>query len=812
MTGLLKDIRYALRTLFKSKVFTITALLLLAVGTGVNTLIFSVVDSVLLRPLPFSKSQQLYLLWESSPLVNYARDLAVTPADFLEIRGSNRVFRDTAALRSADFNLTSTDQPERVAGARVSANLFNILGIQPFIGRGFTPEEELAGNDSVVTISYALWQRRFGGSTNVIGKTLRLDDKPYTIVGVMPFGFEFPRGAEMPAVMRFGVATEIWKPIGLTSAEYSDRGNFRYAVLGRVKNGISFPQITADIGSIIHAINARQKRAQDVVVAKVIPLQESMVRNVRPALVLLWLASFFVLALAAFNVANLLLARSFAHQREIAVRAALGASRWRLVRQLMIENLVLTVSGGLLGFALACWLLRFLTAAGPADLPRLESVSIDINIFLVSLLISIVTGLTFGLIPARAGITRDLERTLRSGAATHSRFGDRLQKTLMAFQVSISLVLVTCALLTGISFAKLMRVDLGFTADNILTMEIPLTPTLYANAIQRKDFFESVIEKVRQLPGITGVAVIDSLPLSGGGRSTNTTFHGQPCNAGDELMVEYRFISPDYFHVMGVPLNHGRTFNPQDSSDTSAIINETFAQQCWPGQDPLGKQFKSGRGDKGPWLSVIGMVKDVHNSSPGSGVRPQAYLPYFDSGLANLTLVSKTAGDPQAMVKAEQEAIWSVDKRQPVSKIQTMRQLFSESLARQRFESFLFVSFAILGIGLACAGVYGVTSYTVAQRNFEIGIRMAFGASRGHLLGLILKDALRIVFLGVGIGIIASIEIAQLLQSELFEISGHSPLLLSGIAILMITLAGLASFFPARRLSSGDPIRGLRQE
>jgi len=814
MRAFLQDMRYAVRSLRKRPVFLGMALLLLCLGTGVNTLLFSVVDSVLLRSLPFENSQQLCLLWESSPVVQNSRDLPVTPADFLEIKKSNRTFQDLAAFRAAEFNLTSTDEPERVAGARISANLFSLLNVQPRLGRTFLPEEEQAGSDSVVIISNALWKRRFGSDGTAVGKTLRLDEKTYTIVGVMPLGFEFPRGAEMPAAMRFSPATEIWKPLGLTPEEYSDRADFRYAVLGRLKPQVTLQQARTDLGSLVQAINGRQSRLEDTVTAKVVPLQESVVHDIRPAIMLLWIASFFVLLTACLNVASLLVIRAIASRREIAVKAALGASRGQLVRQLLIESTLLTVTGALLGFGAATFLLRLLVTWMPANLPRTTEIHINSNIFLLSLLTSLVTGLVFGLIPAKAGVTANVEDVLKSSGtgAAYSVFGRRLQKTLMIFQVATSQVLVVCALLVVFSFSKLMHVDLGFATDNVLTMQIPLTISQYPSEEKRKEFFQAVIEKVQTLPGVRAVAVIDSLPLSGGGRTTNTTLRGEHCNADDNLPVEYRFVSQEYFRVMGIPLQLGRTFVPTDSSDTSAIINETFAQECWPGQPPIGKQFKTGRGKQGPWKIVVGIVKDVRSASPAAVSRAQAYLPYFDSVPPAMTLVIQTAGDPLSLVHSVQNEIWSVDKHQPVYKVRSTRQLFSETLSKQRFETFLLVSFAVIALSLACAGVYAVTSYSATQRRLEMGIRMAFGAERRSLLGLMMKDALGSAFLGIAGGLLASLVVSRYMQSELYQVKSTSPAILISTSVIMLLMAALASYLPAYRASVVDPMRVLRQE
>ena len=814
MRVFLRDMRYAVRALRKKPVFLGMALFLLCLGTGVNTLLFSVVDSVLLRSLPYENAQQLCLLWESSPVVQNSRDLPVTPADFLEIKKSNRTFQDFAAFRAAEFNLTSTDEPERVAGARISTNLFSLLNVQPRLGRTFFPQEEQAGSDSVVVISDALWKRRFGSDGTVLGKTLRLDEKTYTIVGVMPPGFEFPRGAEMPAAMRFSPATEIWKPLGFTPEEYSDRADFRYAVLGRLKSQITLQQARTDLDSTVQAINGRQSRLEDTVTSKLVPLQESVVHDIRPAIMLLWIASFFVLLIACFNVASLLVIRAIASRRELAVKAALGASRRQLIQQLLIESTLLTVTGALLGFVSAAFLLRLLVTWMPANMPRAAEIHINPGVFVLSVLTSLVTGLIFGLVPAKAGVTASVEEVLKSSGtgATYSVFGRRLQKTLMIFQVAASQVLVVCALLVVFSFSKLTHVDLGFATDNVLTMQVPLTVSQYPLAEKRKEFFQAVIEKVQLLPGVRHVAVIDSLPLSGGGRTTNTTLRGERCNSEDNLPVEYRFVSPEYFRVMGIPLELGRTFVPMDSSDTTAIINETFAQQCWPGQSPIGKQFKTGRGQQGPWKTVVGIVKDVRSSSPAAMARPQAYLPYFDSVPPVMTLAVQTAGEPLSLVHSVENEIWSVDKHQPVYKVRSTRQLFAETLSKQRFETFLLVSFAIIALSLACAGVYAVASYSATERRLEMGIRIAFGAERKSLLALMMKDALGSAVLGIAGGLLASFVVSRYMQSELYQVTGTSPVILISTSVIMLAVAALASYLPAHRASVVDPMQVLRQE
>jgi putative ABC transport system permease protein len=816
MLGILQDVKYSFRVLTKSPLFLGMVLLLLCIGTGVNTLVFSVVNAVLLRPLPFSSPDRLYLLWESSPMIKNLPELPVAPVDFLEIRNSNRSFENLAAFRAAEFSLTSTDPPERVAGARISANLFPLLGVQPFLGRTFFPEEEQAGKDNVVVISTTLWKRKFAGDPGIVGKTLSLDQMPYTIVGVMPAGFQFPHGSEMPAAMRFAPISEIWKPLGLTPQEYNDRGNFRYAVLGRLKPGVTITQALTDLNTIVQAINSQQPRHNNAVTARLVPLQEFAVHNVRPALTLLWMASFLVLATACFNVASLMLARSLGVRREIALRAALGAGKRQLVQQVIIESVMLTVAGGLLGFALATILLRLVIVWLPIDLPRASEIHINLQVFAWCMVTSIVTGLLVSVGPAKSGTSGALEQVLRSSGngTTYSSFGRRFQKALVTFQVMASLVLLMCTLLIGLSFNKLMQVDVGFATDNVLTMQIPLTAAEYPSPEKRKDFFEAVMKNVKSLPGIRKVAVVDSVPLSGGGRTTNTTLRGEPCNSADELSVEYRIVSPEYFQAMGIPIRQGRAFVDQDSgsSSTPAIINEVFAQQCWPAQNPIGKEFKPGRGQQGPWVSVVGVVRDVRNSSPAVDAAPQAYLPYFDATLPTMTMVVQTANDPLSMVSSVQRAIWQVNKHQAVSNVRSTRQLFSETLARQRFEVVLLVFFAVTALSLAGGGVYGVSSYMAAQRGREIGIRIACGADRKSLIRLLVKDAIRPAIIGVIGGSLISLIALRFVRSELYQIRETNPLVLILTSLVLMALSAIAGYIPARRAVCTDPIRVLKQE
>lgn len=814
MEQILRSLRYTARRLVKAPTITATVLLILAIATGFNTAIFSAVDAVLLRPLPFRNPGHLVLMWESTPIDKTTDEVPITPADFLEIRHSNRSFDAIAALKAVSFNLTSADVPEKVSGARVSATLFSMLGVKPVLGREFTPEEELAGNDKVAIIANTLWRRRFNSDPTILGKNIVFDGNVYTVVGVMPAGFEFPGGSEFPAYLRFGTGTELWKPLGLTPDEYTDRSNFRYVVLGRVKDSTTLPQARSDLAAIVSAINARQTDVNDTVGAKIVPLQEQMVREIRPALLLLWGASFLLLSIACVNVTNILLAHANAHRKQIAIQSALGASRSRIVGEALLHSVTLSIAGGLAGCAIAVLLMRLMKAYGATNLQRLTAVGVNGWVLGCGLLVSIITGILFGLVPARTIVRHDLIAVLNQNAEGHSErlAGKNLRRFFIILQVSLSVILVSSAFLAILSFAKLLRVDLGFQAQRVLTMNISLPPARYASAEQRFAFFRSVLDNVRALPGVKSTAVIDSLPLSGSGRTTKTTIMAEACPPDQKPWVEYRVISPDYFSVMNIPLLRGRNFAGGDSASTQAIINQEFAERCWPNQDATGQHFKPGSGTSGPWLTIVGVVKDVRSSSPEESPQMQAYLPYFEDAPASMALTVQTASDPAGLIAGVQRAIWAVDKQQPVDHVGTMNQFFSNAISRRKFQTILLTCFALAALLLAATGIYGLASYLVVQRRYEMGIRAALGATDTSIVRLILKESLGSAGIGVLIGVVTSWSFARVLQSFLYEVQASSPVILLGIALFLIGVVFIASYFPARRAAQVDPLTVLRAQ
>jgi putative ABC transport system permease protein len=804
---MLTDFRYAFRMLVKSPVFSAIAILTLGLAIGANSAIFSVVDAVLLRPLPYPQSEQLVRVFGSQPQLARAPN---SPANFLEWKAENQVFERIATYVGQGFNLTGSDRPERVIGARISADLLQLLGVQPALGRNFTADEDRDGADRVVILSHEFWQHRFGGDVNAIRQTITLNDRPYTVVGVMPRGFAFP-----------STRTQIWTPVAFTPAETATRDTNYIDVIARLKPGISLQQAQANMNAVTQHQAERYPNTNTGVGAEVVSLQEFTVGDVRPMLIVLFGAVAFVLLIACANVANLLLARAAARHREMAIRGALGASRSRVVRLLLTESVLLAIAGAALGLLLANWSLDLLVSLKPANLPRLSEIGVNRTVFLFTFGISLLTGVLFGVAPAIQASKTDLNEGLKESGrgGTDSPRRNRLRSLLVISEVALSLVLLIGAGLMIRSFARLLAVDPGFKPDHVLTAFVSLPVSKYPKHEEQTAFFDRLIERLRSLPMVSAAGVVTDLPLFGGS-STGFDVDGRPeALPGQRAMTDYRIVSPDYFTAMGIKLVKGRAFSRHDTADAPGvvIINETLAARFFAGEEPVGKRLNLSGSPK-DLREIVGVVGDTRNYGVDADVKPEVYVPFLQSAPSYLsgvssamTVVVRSTSDPSSLASALREQVQALDKDQPVSEIRTMEWYLADSMAQRRFNMLLLGAFAGLALILAAVGIYGVIAYTVAQRTHEMGIRIALGAQRSDVFKLIFGQAMLTTAAGVVIGLGAALGLTRLLQNLLYQVTATDPFVFASITFLLLLVAMAATYIPARRAMKVDPITALRE-
>jgi putative ABC transport system permease protein len=808
METFLQDVRYGMRVLLKTPGFTAVAIIALALGIGANSAIFSVVNAVLLRPLPFTDPDKLAWVSEQMPRGGFN---AVSAPDLLEWQDWSHSFEDLAGYSGDFWNVTGgAGEPERVPGAQVGANMFSMLGVQPFLGRAFTGEEDLPGGEPVAILMRGLWQRRFASDPDVVGKTLTLNDKSYTIVGVMPASFRLPE------------PVDVLVPLALDANEQrtSDR-ILLMSVIARLKPGINFEQASAELQGIVNMLDEQRQAARPVGMrVGVVSLHEHIVGNVRPALLVLFGAVGFVLLIACANVANLLLARAAARQKEMAIRAALGAGRVRLIRQLLTESVMLALAGGCLGLLLALWGVDLLIAGLPEDLADIAQgvgrVGVDGGVFGFTLAASIITGILFGLAPALVASKPSLNETLKEGGKkSKSTFGLRsVGGTLVVAELALALVLLVGAGLMMKSFLKLQAVNPGFRPERVLTMRLDLSMPRYAERGRQAAFFKQVLERVERLPGVQSASVTSGLPLTGFSMMMmSMSVEGQPAPVpGQDPPIIGNSVSNDYFDTMGIPLLKGRFFNDQDTetSQKVVIVNESFARKYWPDDDPIGKRVMTNSRSGG--RTIVGVVGDVRGMGLGEDIRPEVCLPYLQSATSHMSIAVRTEADPMSLAAAVRSQIQDVDRDQPVAKVMTMNQHLAQSVSEPRFNMLLLGVFAALALALAAVGIYGVMSYTVAQRTHEIGIRMALGARQNDVVGLIVRQAMALTLLGVVIGLGAAFALTRVMESLLYSVSATDPATFALISLVLIGVALAACAVPARRAARVDPMVALRYE
>jgi predicted permease len=803
-----QDLRYGVRMLAKSPGFTAVAIVALALGIGANSAIFSVVNTVLLRPLPYKDPDRLMTVWEEGTLQGFPVNVT-SAANYFDWRDQNRVFDGMAVIGRVSLNLTGAGEPERIDGRRVSANVFPLLGVEPQLGRAFLPGEDSPGAGRVVILSHGLWQRRFGGRPDVTGQPLTLNGETYEVVGVMPPHFQFPSRDD-----------QLWVPVAFTPQQAADRGNNSFEVIARLKPGVTREQAESEMDTITARL---QQQYPDAVKSKgsvIIPLHEELVGDIKPALLILLGAVGFVLLIACANVANLLLARAAVRQKEIAVRLALGAGRRRLIRQFLTESVLLAALGGAVGLLLALWGVNLLKAFIPKNISQVTAVAVDANVLAFTTGVSLLTGLIFGLAPALQASRFNLNETLKEGGrdSAAGRRGNRLRGLLVVAEVAVSLVLLIGAGLLINSFLRLRSVDPGFRADNLLTMRIALPRLKYPDHPRRTAFYGELLSRVAAVPGVRSAAVANWIPLTMQGDTFGISIEGRPDPGAQEMPdVVTRVVSFGYFDTMGIELLRGRSFDArQDRADSApvAIISETMARRLWPGEDPLGKRIRPGGADPDEeWITVVGVAEDVRQFELTAEPRLQMYLPHAQpSFFVPGHLVVSTEVEPMSLAAAVREAVWAIDKDQPVSDIRPMEEIFSESIARQRFSMLLLAVFAGVAMLLGAVGIYGVVSYSVTQRSHEIGVRMALGARSSNVLRLVVGQGLKLALIGVAAGLAAAFVLTRLMESLLFGISATDPATFVAIPVVLVAAATLASYIPARRATKIDPIIALRYE
>lgn len=804
-----QDMRYGLRMLAKNPAFTAIAVIALALGIGANSAIFSVVDAILLRPLPYKNPEQLVMIWEEATHLGFPKD---TPpaATFLDWRQQATVFSGMAALAHRRFNLSGAGEPERLDGRRVSANTFDLLGVKPIVGRTFVPEEDKPGT-KVVILNESLWKRRFGGDPGVIGRAITLNNESYTVIGVMP------ESVHLFSSERW--RDQVWVPMAFPPEEATNRGAHFLYVIARMKPGVTLHQARAEMDTIAARLAHQYPEFNTRRGAVVSPLQEEMVGNMKPALLILLGAVAFVLLIACANVANLLLARAAVRQKEIALRLALGADRARLTKQLLVESVMLSLIGGAVGLAFAYAGLRMLNRFIPAGIAHADAIGINGTVLVFTLLIALVTGIIFGLAPATQASHFNLNETLNEGGrdAGAGAHGKRLRSALVIAEVAISVVLLIGAGLLINSFMHLRNLDPGFRTDHLLAVSIDLPQVKYPDTARRVAFFDEVVRRVQSLPGVRSVAIAGNLPFTYDGDSTVIAVEGIPDPPMDQWPdVVFRVAGPGYFSSMEIPLVSGRDFTDQDTLNSldAVIVSEKTAKHYWPNENPIGKRLKLGATtDKIPWNTVVGVVKDVRQNSFVAEPKMEMYFTYKQlHDLSANALVVRTSIDPLTLATAVRNAVWSVDKDQPVGNIDSMDNIVATAVARQRFSMLLLAIFAGLALILAAVGIYGVMSYTVAQQTREIGIRMALGAKRLDVLKMTVTQGIKLVGLGLVIGLPSAFILTRVMASLLFGISASDPITFVSISLVIFAVASLASYIPALRATKVDPMIALRAQ
>jgi putative ABC transport system permease protein len=807
MNTFFQDLRYGFRVFIKNPTFTAVAVLALALGIGATTAIFSVVNSVLLRPLPYGDPDRLVQLREYH-IPKHPDGFAVAPASFMDWQKMQTAFEAVGAYRTVPYNLVGAGEPERVRGARVSAGFITMLGINPAMGRDILPEEDAPGKDKVVIISHGLWQRLFGGAADVLGQPLTLSGNAYTIIGVMPQGFDFP-----------SVLIDVWTPMAFEDQLREAYGAHFVSVIARLKPNVTFEQANTDVERMAAAISEAHPDSNAGWRAKAIPMLDYAVGDMKPALIFLLAAVACVLLIACANVANLLLARAATRQKEIAIRTALGASRSRLIRQLLTESVLLSIIGGGVGLVIAAWGIDALMALAPENLPRIKDVAIDSRALLFTAGVTILTGLVFGLAPALQASKPDLNETLKEGGrgTSEGRRRQRMRNVLVVAEVALAIVPLIGGGLLVRSLIKLQQVNPGFDPDNALTARIQLSDKKYPTDEERMIFYNRLTERLAALPGVEAVGGTNVMPITDN-FVLGFIIEGRPRVADANLPItDYYAVTPDYFRAIGIPLISGRHFTPQDDKDAKrvCVINATFAKTYFPDEDPIGRRVHVTNGQE-TFREIVGIVGDVKQQGLDKVTKAQFYEPFAQQPSTILNVVVRSSQDASMLGAAIRREVLEIDGEQPVGSIAPLDRIVATSIARQRFHTLLLTIFSVVAMALAGVGLYGIVSYSVAQRTHEIGIRMALGASSRDVLKMVVGNGMLLALAGVGLGLTAAFIITRLLSSwlsgMLFEVGATDLVTFTAIPAALTLVALAASYIPARRAMKVDPMVALRYE
>jgi putative ABC transport system permease protein len=795
----LTDMRYAGRQMVKTPGFTIVAVLTLAFGIGATSAIFSVVNGVILRPLPYPNAGSLMRVLEIVP--QYGR-FSVAPASFLDWRQQNTVFERIAAYTGGTATFLGSDGPERIAMSSVTWDLFDLLQVSPALGRSFRAEEDLPGRNTAIVLSHGMWQRRFAADPGVLGRSVTLSGTPVTIVGVMPAGFYFPNRD-----------AEFWRPIAFDTAKATRGGHF-IGVIARLKPGVSQQQAGLEMKTIAARLAQQYPESSAGESAEVIALQDLIVGPIRPMLLTLLGAVAVVVLIACANVANLLLVRASVREKEIAIRAAMGAGRRRLVLQMLAESLVLALIGGALGVLLAYLAISPIQTLSAGSIPRVLDVTLDRNVLAFAFIVTLATGVLFGLAPAWQASRTTVGAVLKEGGRSSTGSGGRwLRNSLLVAEVALSIVLLVGASLLLRSFAKITSIDPGFRPERVLAFRVALPEPAYPKPHNQVAFYDQLIEKLQTSPQVESVGMVQQAPMRGDYVLSFDIQGRPPAKHGEEPSANHRVISPGYFQALGIPLLRGRSFNDRDieTSPRVAIIDEAFAKRHFPSEDAIGRGLDIGNGTDG-FYEIVGIVGDVHHGGLDAAPNPTMYVPYKQDVFGSMWMMVRTKGDPARFTPSARQAVREIDSSLPAFSMTPLATVLEESVAQRRFSMLLLGLFALVALFLAAVGLYGVVAYTVSQRTQEIGLRMAIGAQRGDVLRMILGGGMKLATLGIAIGIAAALGLASLVASMLFGVTPFDPASYAITAAVLMIVAALACYIPARRAMGVDPLVALRQE
>jgi putative ABC transport system permease protein len=809
MESLIHDLRFAVRTMARKPAFASMAIIIIALGIGANTAIFSLVRAVILRPLPFKDPDRLVMVWEDASFLNFPKNTPA-PANFVDWKNRNEVFEDMAAIRTRDFNLTGDGPPEKVYAYGVTGNFFSVLGAPAAVGRTITLDDDHPQAGKVAVISYALWRSRYGGDPGLVGRDILLNDQKHTVIGVMPKEFQF-----------LDPEVRIWVPAAFTPAMLANRGSHYLQVVARMKPGVTVERASNDIKTITEQIARDYPDQASRLGAYALSLSDELSGESRRPLIVLLVAVAFVLLIASANLANLLLSRAIGRSKEVAVRTALGASGKRLVRQLLTESVLLSIAGGVAGVVVAVWSFEFLKQLIPPGLRLFVDLHIDSTVLLFTLALSVVTGVVFGLAPALQSLNVDLNEALKQGGGRTSLSTGhrRLQSAMIIAEVALAMVLLVGAGLLIKTFARLTDQYTMLRAETVLSLRTLLPQSRYEKPEKRFAFYKHVLENVKSLPGVVSAGYTTSVPLDWKGGTNGISIEGRPVERGIDYDANHRQISADYFKAIGIALEEGRFFTEADNEKSSpvAIINRTMAREFWPGENAIGKRFKPSRPDSpDPWIEIVGIVADLKQMGAEAPVKPEMYMPYQQVAdqpwYAPRDLIIRASVPPTSLVSAVTNKIHEFDPDQPVSNVRTMKEVLGEEFAQRQTGTTLLGVFAGLAMLLSAIGLYGVLSYFVTQRISEFGVRMALGAQSRDILILVLKRGMGLALVGLSIGLVASLGLTRLMQSLLFEVSANDPAVIGLIALLLTGVAFAACAIPALRATRVDPMIALRYE